>query len=213
MIRLIKNSIFIFLLFAACHPSKEEALPFYNDPEFTPRWIEPSSSAYDSIHTIPAFSFINQEGDTVTEKMVEGKIYVANFMFTSCVSICPVMTENMKILQKEFERDEEVVLLSHSVLPSVDSVSVLNKYAERKGIISSKWHLLTGDRDAIYSLAKKQYYAGDSIGFYGSQRDFLHTESFILVDKHRRIRGVYNGTIKFEMDRIIEDIRTLMKEK
>ncbi len=201
------------LLFIACQPNKEETLPFYNDPEFTPHWIESSSAGYDSIHTIPSFSFTDQDGQTVTEKMVEGKIYVANFMFTSCVSICPVMTDNMKILQKEFEHDEEVVLLSHSVLPTVDSVSVLKKYAERKGIISSKWHLLTGNRDSIYSLAKRQYYAGDSIGFYGNQRDFLHTENFILVDKHRRIRGVYNGTIKFEMDRIIEDIRTLMKEK
>lgn len=213
MIRLIKNSIIIVLLFVACQSNKEETLPFYNDPEFTPRWIEPSSLAYDSIHTIPSFSFTNQEGQTVTEKMVEGKIYVTNFMFTSCVSICPVMTENMKILQKEFECNENVILLSHSVLPSVDSVLVLKKYAERKGIMSSKWHLLTGNRDSIYSLAKRQYYAGDSIGFYGNQRDFLHTENFILVDKHRRIRGVYNGTIKFEMDRIIEDIRTLMKEK
>ncbi len=213
MIRSIKNSIIIGLLFTACQSFKEDTLPFYNDPEFTPRWIESSSAWYDSIHTIPSFSFTDQDGQTVTEKMVEGKIYVANFMFTSCVSICPVMTDNMKILQKEFEHDEEVVLLSHSVLPTVDSVSVLKKYAERKGIISSKWHLLTGNRDSIYSLAKRQYYAGDSIGFYGNQRDFLHTENFILVDKHRRIRGVYNGTIKFEMERIIEDIRTLMKEK
>jgi protein SCO1 len=106
-----------------------------------------------------------------------------------------------------------VVLLSHSVLPpSVDSVSVLKKYATSKGIVSSKWHLLTGNCDSIYSIAKRKYYAGDSIGFYGNQRDFLHTENFILVDKHRRIRGVYNGTIKFEMERIIEDIRTLKKE-
>jgi len=212
MIRLVRNSFIVLFLFGGCQSHKEETLPFYNDPEFTPRWIEPSSAAYDSIHTIPSFSFTDQEGATVTEKMVEGKIYIANFMFTSCVSICPVMTDNMKILQKEFERDEEVVLISHSVLPAVDSVSVLKKYAERKGIKSSKWHLLTGNRDSIYSLAKRQYYAGDSIGFYGNQRDFLHTENFILVDKHRRIRGVYNGTIKFEMDRIIEDIHTLMKE-
>lgn len=212
MIRLIKNSFIIVSLLVACQTNKKDSLPFYNDPEFTPRWIESSSAAYDSIHTIPAFSFTDQEGQTVTEKMVEGKIYVANFMFTSCVSICPVMTDNMKILQKEFEHDEDVILLSHSVLPMADSVSVLKKYGERKGIQSSKWHLLTGNRDSIYSLAKRHYFAGDSIGFYGNQRDFLHTENFILIDKHRRIRGVYNGTIKFEMDRIIEDIRTLMNE-
>jgi len=148
----------------------------------------------------------------VTEKTVEGKIYVANFMFTSCVSICPLMTNNMKTLQSKFINDPEIILLSHSVLPAIDSVATLKKYAERKGISSTKWHLLTGNRDSIYAIAKKQYFAGDSIGFYGNQRDFLHTENFILIDKHRRIRGVYNGTVRFEMERIIEDISTLKKE-
>jgi protein SCO1 len=211
MIRFLKSSLLALVLFSGCK-QPTDTLPFYNNPDFTPEWIESTSLAYDSIHTIPSFSFTNQDGEEVTEERVNGKIYVTNFMFTSCVSICPTMTDNMKLLQAEFEYDPEVVLLSHSVLPSVDSVSVLKKYATRKGIVSSKWHLLTGNRDSIYSIAKRQYYAGDSIGFYGNQRDFLHTENFILVDKHRRIRGVYNGTIKFEMERIIEDIRTLKKE-
>ncbi len=200
------------ILFTGCRQQFSDALPFYNNPDFTPEWIERDSPLYDSIHTIPSFSFIDQNGEGVTEKMVKGKIYVANFMFTSCVSICPVMTDNMKILQTYFMNDAEVILLSHSVLPMVDSVSVLKKYAKRKGVVSSKWHLLTGNRDSIYSIAKRQYYAGDSIGFYGNQRDFLHTENFILVDKQRRIRGVYNGTVKFEMERIMEDIETLKKE-
>jgi len=118
----------------------------------------------------------------------------------------------MKTLQSKFINDPEIILLSHSVLPAIDSVATLKKYAERKGISSTKWHLLTGNRDSIYAIAKKQYFAGDSIGFYGNQRDFLHTENFILIDKHRRIRGVYNGTVRFEMERIIEDISTLKKE-
>ena len=164
MTRFLKNSLLALILFSGCKPAAD-TLPFYNNPDFTPEWIESNSLAYDSIHTIPSFSFTNQDGEEVTEQEVEGKIYVANFMFTSCVSICPVMTDNMKLLQTQFEHDTDVVLLSHSVLPIVDSVSVLKKYAIRKGIISSKWHLLTGDRDSIYAIAKKQYYVGDSISF------------------------------------------------
>jgi protein SCO1/2 len=118
----------------------------------------------------------------------------------------------MKMLQDRFSSDTDVLFLSHSVMPDIDSVKSLKKYSEKKGIISGKWYLLTGNRDSIYALAKQQYFAGDSIGFYGNQKDFLHTENFILVDQHRRIRGVYNGTLKFEMERIMEDIETLKCE-
>ena len=103
-------------------------------------------------------------------------------------------------------------MLSHSVTPKMDSVSVLKKYAQAKGIISGKWHLLTGNEDQIYALAKKQYYAGDTVGYYQTGNEFLHTENFILVDKHRRIRGVYNGTLALEMERLMDDIATLKKE-
>lgn len=191
----------------------DEGMPFFNSPEFTPEWISKDSSAFAKIHTIPAFSFTNQEGQTVTDQTVAGKIYVANFIFTSCGSICPKMTDNMKILQDKYKDDSGILLLSHSVTPEIDSVSVLKKYALNKGCISGKWHLLTGDKEAIYSLAKKQYFAGDSIGYYGKLNDFLHTENFILVDGKHRIRGVYNGTLPIEMDRIMEDITMLKKEK
>ena len=191
----------------------DEGMPYFNSPEFTPEWISKDSSAFAKIHTIPPFAFTNQDGQTVTDKTVAGKIYVANFIFTSCGSICPKMTDNMKILQDKYKDDSGVLLLSHSVTPEIDSVPVLKKYALNKGCISGKWHLLTGDKGAIYSLAKKQYFAGDSIGYYGKLNDFLHTENFILVDGKHRIRGVYNGTLPIEMDRIIEDITTLKKEK
>lgn len=215
MIRFIKNNVILLMIIClGCNPNHPaDTLPFFNRPDFTPEWIEKEKPIFSTIHTIPSFLFTDQDGNSIDEKTVEGKIYVANFMFTSCVSICPVMTDNMKTLQEKFADDSEVVLLSHSVLPAVDSVSVLKKYAARKGIKSNKWHLLTGNRDSIYAIAKKQYFAGDSIGFYGNQRDFLHTENFILVDKHRRIRGVYNGTLRIEMDRIIEDIFILKKEE
>jgi len=199
-----------------CKPKKqpdEPGLPFINKPDFTPEWIAGGDTGYSSIHTIPAFSFTDQDGKTVTEKTVEGKIYVADFFFTRCAGICPKMTANMCTLQNKFKNVEEVIFLSHSVTPDADSVPVLRNYAENKGVISGKWHLLTGNKDEIYTLAKKQYYAGDTIGYYQTGNEFLHTENFILVDKHRRIRGVYNGTLPLEMERLIEDIVTLKKEE
>ena len=205
----------MLLLLAACKSKTKTdalALPFINTPDFTPVWIEKTDSAYASIHHIPAFSFTNQNGETITEKTVEGKIYVADFIFTRCGSICPKMTTNMGTLQKIFKDDDEVLFLSHSVTPQMDSVPVLKKYAEDKGVISGKWHLLTGNMDEIYRLAKKEYYAGDTIGYYQTGNEFLHTENFILVDKHRRIRGVYNGTLPLEMERLSDDIATLKKE-
>ncbi len=206
--------VFSAVLFTSCDKNKQEekGLPFFNTPEFTPEWISADNPNYNKIHTIPAFSFTNQDGETVTEKTVESKIYVANFMFTSCGSICPRMTNNMKILQDKYLNDPDVLLLSHSVTPEKDNVNVLKEYATQKGCVAKKWHLLTGNKKAIYTIAKKQYFAGDSIGYFGKLNDFLHTENFILVDKKHRIRGVYNGTLAIEMDRIIEDITTLKKE-
>ena len=148
----------------------------------------------------------------ISEKTVANKIYVADFFFTRCGSICPKMTADMGILQDKYKDDNGVLLLSHSVTPEMDSVPVLKRYAENKGIISGKWHLLTGDKTAIYAIAKQQYYAGDIIGYYQTGNEFLHTENFILIDKKRRIRGVYNGTLPLEMERLIDDITTLKKE-
>ncbi len=214
MIQSLKNNTLAWLiLLVGCKTQPEQlSLPFINQPDFTPEWIKASDSNYSSIHQIPKFSFTNQDNQPVTEKTVEGKIYVANFIFTRCNNICPKMTSNMDILQQEFKEDEEVIFLSHSVTPEMDSVPVLKKFATEKGVKSGKWHLLTGNKDEIYELAKQQYYAGDTIGFYQKRNEFLHTENFILVDKHRRIRGVYNGTLRIEMDRLIEDIGTLKLE-
>jgi protein SCO1/2 len=219
MTPLIKNSFFILMIVAmiGCKHKGEHAealpLPFINKPDFTPEWIEASSPNYKQIHAIPAFSFTNQLGQTVTEKTVEGKIYVADFFFTKCGSICPRMMNNMAKVQEAFKQDAEVLLLSHSVTPDMDSVPVLKQYASARGAINGKWHLLTGKKEEIYTLARQQYYAGDTIGYYQTGNEFLHTENFILLDKHRRIRGVYNGTVALEMDRLIDDIRELKKEE
>ncbi len=205
--------IAIALLTACKNKPAELSLPFYNRPDFTPEWIDKNDTAYPNIHTIPAFSFTDQDGQRVTEKTVEGKIYVADFIFTRCGGICPKMTDNMGTLQQKFKNDTGVLFLSHSVTPEMDSVPVLKQYAIKKGIISGKWHVVTGSLTEIYALAKKQYYAGDTVGYYQTGNEFLHTENFLLIDRHRRIRGVYNGTLPLEMQRLSEDITTLEKEK
>ena len=214
MIRLLKNNwLLLLIVLASCqNKPRTSSMPFINKPDYTPEWIEKNDPSYSSIHHIPAFSFTNQNGETVTEKTVEGKIYVADFIFTRCGSICPKMTTNMALIQERFKNNKEVLLLSHSVTPEMDSVPVLKKYAKDKGIISGKWHLLTGNQDEIYTLARKEYYAGDTIGYYQTGNEFLHTENFILVDKQRRIRGVYNGTLPLEAERLMDDIVTLLKE-
>lgn len=214
MIQSLKNSCFFLLiaLISCKDKTTELSMPFINKPDFTPEWINKNDSGYSTIHQIPSFSFTNQNGETITEKTVEGKIYVADFIFTKCAGICPKMTANMGLLQDKFKNDDDILLLSHSVTPDMDSVPVLKKYAEAKGVISGKWHILTGKQTEIYRLAKKEYYAGDTIGYYQTGNEFLHTENFILVDKKRRIRGVYNGTLPLEMERLIEDIGSLKKE-
>lgn len=213
MNRFIKYIPIILFCFISCkHKPAALPLPFINKPDFTPEWIQHSDSRYDSIHRIPSFSFTDQDGATITEKTVDGRIYVADFFFTRCGSICPKMTGNMATLQSRFKDDPDLLFLSHSVTPDMDSVTVLKRYALAKGVISGKWHLLTGRREDIYRLAKKEYFAGDIVGYYQTGNEFLHTENFILVDKHRRIRGVYNGTLPLEMERLIEDILTLKEE-
>jgi protein SCO1/2 len=222
MLKLSACFLFSFFILMACNNSSNSianlktdslvALPFFNVPDWTPAWINKEDSGYTKIHSIPAFSFKDQEGKNFTEANVEGKIYVANFFYTKCRGICPKMTTNMSLLQEAFKNDSTIVLLSHSVTPELDSITVLKKYAILNKVDSKKWHLLTGDKNEIYALAKQQYFAGDSVGFYQTGNEFLHTENFILVDQKRRIRGVYNGTLVIEIDRIKEDIQTLKLE-
>jgi len=189
------------------------SLPFFNQPDWTPEWVNATDSQYKKIHTIPAFLFMDQNGNVITEQTVEGKIYIANFFFTKCRSICPKMTSNMFLLQEAYKGDSSILFLSHSVTPQSDSVSVLQQYAIQNKVNPKQWHLLTGAQKDIYALAKQQYFAGDTVGYYQSGDEFLHTENFILIDKHRRIRGVYNGTLLVEIDRIKEDINILKKEE
>jgi len=162
-------------------------------------------------HRILDFNLKNQNGKLVTQKTFENKIYVANFFFTTCPSICPIMTGNMFVLQNIFKKDSSVLLLSHSVTPKIDSVAQLKKYALEKGVIDEKWHLVTGPKKEIYDLARQSYMAVKKNGD-GEQHDMIHTENFILIDPDKRIRGYYDGTVREDMDEIQKDIKDLKVE-
>lgn len=192
--------------------SRVEYLPYYNDASFTPNWLTPNSKEEKEFHKIPDFRLVNQLGDTITQKTFDNKLYITDFFFTSCPGICLKMTGNMLKLQEEFENDDDIVLLSHSVTPSIDSVSVLKTYAEKNEIIDRKWHLVTGDKMEIYELGRKQYFVENDLGIPKDINDFLHTENFLLIDKNKHIRGIYNGLNRASIAQLITDIKTLKKE-
>jgi len=153
----------------------------------------------------------NQNGELITQANYQEKIYVADFFFTTCPTICPIMTKNMAAVQEAFLNDPQVMLLSHSVTPQIDSVAQLKKYALEKGVKDQKWNLVTGDKKQIYRLARKSYLAVKEDG-NGGPYDMIHTENFILVDPEKRIRGFYDGTNPDEIQTLLEDIALLKKE-
>lgn len=192
--------------------SRVDTLPYYQDASFTPHWISPDDPTLDTFHRISAFQLFNQDGDTITEMSFSDKIYVTDFFFTFCPGICPKMTANFAILQDAFMEDKEVLLLSHTVTPERDSVPILKTYAEDKGVISGKWHLVTGTQQTIYELGRKAYFVEEDLGVNKDIDEFLHTENFVLIDKNRHIRGIYNGLNKTALNQLIADIKTLKKE-
>lgn len=216
----MKSSI-VFLLAVTCFASCKESqpnksrvatLPFYDEPTFTPHWISPEDDVLKTFHRISPFELTNQEGKTITEKTFNDKIYVVDFFFTICPGICPRMMDNMMELQEEFLIDDDVLLLSHSVTPDRDSVSVLQRYANDRGILAHKWHLVTGKQEDIYKLGRKDYFVEEDLGLEREIDEFLHTENFVLIDKNRHIRGIYNGLNKTAVNQLIEDVKTLKKE-
>ncbi len=192
--------------------SRVASLPFYNEPSFTPIWIDPKGDSVAGMHRIPPFKFTDQLGREITHETFKDKIYVADFFFTSCPGICPKMTENMGLVQEEFLNDDSVLLISHSVTPDYDSVPVLKEYAETRGIENNKWHLVTGNRKEIYDLGRYGYFVEEDLGIPKDENDFLHTENFILIDQNRHIRGIYNGLNKTSVMQLIADIKSLQQE-
>ncbi len=191
--------------------SDREDLPIYNPIDFNPELVDNGLLNIKTGHIVSDFSLINQNGDTITQMDYAGKIYVVDFFFTRCPSICPIMTNNMGKLQQQFANDVDVALLSVSVTPEMDSIPVLKAYAIKNGAISTKWNITTGDKTHIYNLARKSYFAAVDEGDGGLQ-DFIHTPNFVLVDKELRIRGVYNGTNDFDVGRIGQDIKRLQHQ-
>jgi protein SCO1/2 len=190
----------------------QERLPVFSPVDVNPRLVDASLHHVKKNHKISDFELVNQNGATITQATFDNKIYVADFFFTRCGTICPLMTSHMYALQNAFLNDEEVLLLSHSVTPVLDSVPVLKRYAENKGVLAAKWHLVTGPKKQIYDLARKSYFAVLDEGD-GGEQDFIHTEQFVLVDQKKRIRGYYDGTDPKEIQRILADIALLKKEK
>lgn len=167
----------------------------------------------DSVyHTIPDFSFVNQDSSFITNKTYEGKIYVADFFFTTCPTICPVMKKQMLRVYEKYKENPKVGILSHTIDPRHDSVKVLKEYASQLGINGKMWNFVTGEKAKIYEIGEKSYYvtAGEDSTAAGG---IIHSGAFILVDTKRRVRGIYDGTKETDVTKLIKDMEVLLNEK
>tara|TARA_Y100000385_G_scaffold124296_1_gene129176 strand:- start:14151 stop:14825 length:675 start_codon:yes stop_codon:yes gene_type:complete len=202
----VLSCIIITLFYNILSPIK--ILPIYQPAQVNYELVDSSIQHQKKYHHIKDFSLVNQNGDTITQEFYRNKIYVADFFFTTCQTICPIMTDHMYEIQRKTISDPEVLLLSHSVIPEVDSVAQLKRYALKKRVNASKWNLVTGDKEQIYALARKSYLAVKEAGD-GGAFDMIHTENFMLIDKKRQIRGFYDGTDPEEIERLLDDIKVL----
>lgn len=206
---LVTMAILVLLGLLSCKEGREmepdSSLPYFSSANFTPQWNTP-------IHKIPEFSFTNQNGEIVTNATYSGKIYVADFFFTSCPGICPKLTKNMITLQEFYKEDMDIKLLSHTVMPWKDSVPILKDYALKNNVLDVKWNLVTGNKDELYKIARTGYFADEDFVKTQEESNFIHTENFVLVDKKGYIRGVYNGTLPFDVERLKRHITILKKE-
>ncbi|MDC7996694.1 SCO family protein [Gilvibacter sediminis] len=208
LVLLILSALIITIMYRALKP--KDRLQIIEPVSVAEELVDPSMQFVKKYHGIPDFKLLNQNGDTITQADYEDKIYVADFFFTTCATICPIMTDHMVQIQEALGGDPMVKLLSHSVTPEIDSVPQLKKYALEKGVNDSVWNLVTGDREQIYNLARKAYFAAkkDAVGEYG----MIHTENFVLIDKEKRLRGYYDGTDPEDIEQLLEDIEILKSE-
>lgn len=189
-----------------------EKLPVYQPAFVNTELVDTTVQYVKKYHSIPDFSLTNQNGKIITQKDYQDKIYIADFFFTTCPSICPKMTANMSDLQHEIVKYGDVMLLSHTVTPEIDSVPVLKAYALKHSVNDKIWNLVTGSKKEIYELARKSYLAAKSDGD-GGKYDMIHTENFVLIDKQKRIRGFYDGTNPEEMEKLLHDLKILRNEE
>ena len=202
---LIFSAAAVYMFYVILKPV--EVLPIYQPAEVNEKLVDSSIIHVAKYHKISDFKLTNQNGKEITQANYKDKIYVADFFFTTCQDICPVMTKNMYQLQEELKNDNEILLLSHTVIPEVDTVEQLKEYAVENNVDDSKWNLVTGDKKQIYELARKSYLAVEDSNY--SQYDMIHTENFMLIDKERQIRGFYDGTNSEEINRLLKDIEIL----
>ena len=188
----------------------KKTLKVYQPADVSTELVDTTLQYVKKYHVISDFSLTNQNGKKITQEDYNDKIYVADFFFTTCQTICPIMTDNMVKIQEKLKNDNEILLLSHTVTPEIDSVTQLKKYALEKGVNDSKWNLVTGDKKEIYNLARKSYLVAKDVPY--SDNDLVHTENFVLVDKKKRIRGFYDGTDSESIEKLLEDIKILKKE-
>ena len=186
-----------------------ETLPIYQPAEINDKLVDSSVIHVSKYHKISDSELTNQNGQIITQEFYKNKIYVADFFFTTCQDICPIMTKNMFRLQEELKDDNDILFLSHTVIPEVDTVQQLKKYAVENNVDDSKWNLVTGEKKQIYDLARKSYLAVEDAEY--GKFDMIHTENFILIDKQRQIRGFYDGTNDDEIEQLISDIIILKK--
>ena len=202
---LIFSAAAVYMFYVILKPI--EVLPIYQPAEVNEKLVDSSIIHVAKYHKISDFKLTNQNGKEITQANYKDKIYVADFFFTTCQDICPVMTKNMYQLQEELKNDNEILLLSHTVIPEVDTVEQLKEYAIENKVDDSKWNLVTGDKKQIYELARKSYLAVEDSNF--NEFDMIHTENFMLIDKEKQIRGFYDGTNSEEINRLFKDIEIL----
>ncbi|MBI2720872.1 MAG: SCO family protein [Bacteroidetes bacterium] len=189
--------------------SKKENAPIRHLAYFGPKnAFKINDTTY---HTIPDFEFIDQNGLKINRESLKGKIYVTEYFFTTCKSICPVMNNNLQGVYQEFKNEKNLWILSHTVDPETDSVSVLKNYANAHGVSDERWHFVTGNKKQLYELARKGYLLNAEEG-NGGEEDFIHTQNFALIDKESHIRGFYEGTDSLEVQRLKQEIKILLKE-
>ena len=211
--RLLIAAILFSLSSAAQSASqKNQALPYYDSAAFAPKWLSPGSAELANFHKISAFSFMDQQGQQVTQNTFKDKIYVASFFFTTCPGICPKMRSQLSKVQDKFIGDDRVAIISHSIRPGNDTVEVLQEYARENNIDSDTWHLVTGKREDIYTIAREDYFANEDLGKFVEEQNFLHTENLVLVDQNQHIRGIYNGLNNTSVNHLLNDITSLQEE-
>lgn len=210
IVLLVLSIVIVSIFYQILKP--REVLPIFQPAQVNEELVDSTIQHVKKYHTIADFSLTNQNGKTVTQDTYNNKIYIADFFFTTCQTICPIMTDHMVILQDKLKLDSDVMLLSHTVTPEIDSVAQLKKYALNKGVLDSKWNLVTGDKKKIYQLARKSYLAVKS-NSDGGEFDMIHTENFILIDQKKRIRGYYDGTLEEDIESLLNDIDILKQEQ